>query len=130
MPQDEKHVAAANKLTVALFTKCAREQSLIDTVLQEILFNHLPDETPAARLKQIATIMMLNALASKGIPLSLTTITEMTGMTRKAAQEVIDPLIKRGLLTEIWGRTSLGRGKAKMFHLTTKPSFNRNSGSE
>lgn len=106
--------------TVELFVKRSGELSLLETMLQTIVVDAPPDASPASRSKQFTVVAIFYSLKTKGIPLSLTTLTEMTGMTRKAAQEAIDPLIERGFLTETWGRTSLGRGKAKLLHFTAE----------
>ncbi|WP_235694446.1 hypothetical protein [Brucella intermedia] len=60
---------------------------------------------------------LLYSLQKAEMALTITNVTKMTGMTRKAAQEAIDPLVERGLLKESWGRTSIGRGKARQYEI-------------
>ncbi|WP_459912371.1 hypothetical protein [Aliihoeflea sp. PC F10.4] len=87
MLHENKNAGETGNPTQELFLARSRELSLLDDILEEVLFRTLPDETPAAGLKQIAIITLFYSLKTKGIPLSLTTLTEMTGMTRKSAQE-------------------------------------------
>ncbi|MDR6671248.1 hypothetical protein [Rhizobium sp. 1399] len=109
--------------TLDLFLKKSRDLSLLEALFQEVIVSAPEDTTAASSTKQLTTIVVLYLLRAKGLPLSLTTLTEMTGMNRVTAQEGITSLIERGLLTETWGRTSLGRGKAKVFHFS--PQFLR-----
>jgi hypothetical protein len=83
----------------------------------EIMSKHLPDETPNSRLRQLGMMNLLYSLQKTDTALTITSVTQVTGMTRKAAQEAIDPLVARGLLKESWGRTSIGRGKARQYEI-------------
>lgn len=83
----------------------------------EIMSKPLPGETPNLRLRQLGMMNLLYTLHKADIALTITNVTEVTGMTRKAAQEAIDPLVARGLIKESWGRTSIGRGKARQYEI-------------
>ena len=83
----------------------------------EIMSKPLPDETPNSRLRQLGMMNLLYSLQKAEMVLTITNVTEVTDMTRKAAQEAIDPLVTRGLLKESWGKTSLGRGKARQYEI-------------
>lgn len=83
----------------------------------EIMSNPLPDETPNSRLRQLGMMSLLYSLHKADTALTITNVIQVTGMTRKAAQEAIDPLVARGLLKESWGRTSIGRGKARQYEI-------------
>lgn len=103
---------------IETFETRARHQSFGLTLVEEIIFEPLDDnETPTSRLKQFAMMHVLHTLDSLQMPLTLTTLTEMTGLTGGAVLESVNPLVVRGLLLESWGRTSLGRGKAKQYEL-------------
>lgn len=86
-------------------------------VTHEIMSKPLPGETPNSRLRQLGMMNLLYSLQKADTALTITNVTEVTGMTRKAAQEAIDPLVVRGLLIESWGRTSIGRGKARQYQI-------------
>ena len=83
----------------------------------EIMSKPLPEETPNSRLRQLGMMSLLYCLQKADAALTISSVTELTGMTRKAAQEAIDPLVVRGLLKESWGRTSIGRGKARQYEI-------------
>lgn len=83
----------------------------------EIMSKPLPHETPNSRLRQLGMINLLYGLQKADTALTITNVTEVTGMTRKAAQDATDPLVVRGLLREFWGRTSIGRGKARQYEI-------------
>ncbi|MNT59579.1 hypothetical protein D3C72_1971010 [compost metagenome] len=63
-------------------------------------------------------LSLLYTLHLANIPLTLTNITERTGLTRGGAAEPIDQLVSRGLLTESWAKNALGRGKAREFGIS------------
>lgn len=86
-------------------------------VTHEIMDKPLEGETPSSRLKQLGMMHLLYSLHKQDMPLTVTSVTEKTGLTRGGAQESLDPLVKRGLLLELWGRTSLGRGKARQYEI-------------
>ncbi|WP_235920675.1 MarR family transcriptional regulator [Brucella tritici] len=81
------------------------------------MFKPLADETPSSRLRQLGMMNLLYSLYKAESPLTLTAVTELTGMNRTSAQETIDPLVERGLLVASMGRTSLGRGKAWQYEI-------------
>lgn len=86
-------------------------------VTHEIMSRPLPGETSNSRLRQLGMMNLMYSLDKADTALTITSVTEITGMTRKAAQEAIDPLVKRGLLLESWGKTSIGRGKARQYQI-------------
>lgn len=92
-----------------------RNTGFVTLATHEIMSKPLPDETPNSRLRQLGMINLLYSLQKADMALTITNVTEVAGMTRKAAQEAIDPLVVRGLLNESWGRTSIGRGKARQY---------------
>lgn len=47
--------------------------------------------------------------------LTLSNIVKITGLTRNAVAESIDPLVERGILTETIVKNSMGRGTARQF---------------
>lgn len=47
--------------------------------------------------------------------LTLSNICRITGLTRNAVAESVDPLIERGILTETIVKNSMGRGTARQF---------------
>lgn len=57
--------------------------------------------------------MLALNLHMRGRPINLTQLAEITGLTRGA----IDPLVTSGVLTEAWVKNSMGRGKAREFHI-------------
>lgn len=83
----------------------------------EIMTKPLADETPNSRLRQLGMMNLLYSLQKSDTPLTISNVTQLTGMTRKAVQETIDPLVARGILKESWGRTSIGRGKARYYEI-------------
>ncbi|OOG75098.1 hypothetical protein B0E45_04525 [Sinorhizobium sp. A49] len=97
-----------------------RVQSITFSTLamSEIMDNPVEGETPQARLKQLGMLSLLYTLHLANIPLTLTNITEKTGLTRGGAAEPIDQLVGRGLLTERWSKNALGRGKAREFEIS------------
>ncbi len=86
-------------------------------VVSEIMDNPLAGETPQARLKQLGMMNLLYTLHLADIPLTLTNITEMTGLTRGGAAEPIDALLTRGLLVDTWVKNVQGKGKARQFEI-------------
>lgn len=87
-------------------------------ITNEIMTKPLPDETPNLRLRQLGMMNLLFSMEDAATPLTITTITEMTGMARKAALETLEPLVSRGLLVESWGVPSHGKGKARQFQIS------------
>ncbi|WP_244512696.1 MarR family transcriptional regulator [Ensifer sp. LC163] len=98
----------------------ARWQSITfsSLAMSEIMDNPVEGETPQARLKQLGMLSLLYNLHLANIPLTLTNITERTGLTRGGAAEPIDQLVARGLLREGWAKNALGRGKAREFEIS------------
>jgi hypothetical protein len=98
----------------------ARWQSITfsSLAMSEIMDNPVEGETPQARLKQLGMLSLLYTLHLANIPLTLTNITEKTGLTRGGAAEPIDQLLARGLLREGWAKNALGRGKAREFEIS------------
>ena len=84
-------------------------------VLREIMDTPLPGETASARLKQVGLMTVLYYMHTGNRPLTLTSITEETGLTRGGVYEAVDYLLKRKLLHETKVRNALGRGKARRF---------------
>lgn len=88
--------------------------------MSEIMDNPVEGETPQARLKQLGMLSLLYTLHLANIPLTLTNITEKTGLTRGGAAEPIDQLVARGLLREGWAKNAMGRGKAREFEISDR----------
>ncbi|WP_085034682.1 MarR family transcriptional regulator [Ensifer aridi] len=86
-------------------------------VLREILDNPMEDETPQSRLKQIGMMSVLYFMHQGHQALTISRLTEITKLTRTGVAETIDPLIRRGLLTETFVKNSMGRGKARQFEI-------------
>jgi len=81
--------------------------------------NALEDETPAARLKQVAlmTVIIVERLHLTASPITLAQLVEMTGLARNVAVQAIDAIVQRGILVESWGKNSMGRGTARQFQI-------------
>ncbi|APO75969.1 hypothetical protein AM571_CH03169 [Rhizobium etli 8C-3] len=86
-------------------------------IFQEIFDNPLEDETPQSRLKQIGMMSILYIMHQGHDTLTLSNIVETTGLTRTGVTETVDPLVRRGLLTESFVKNSMGRGKARRFEI-------------
>jgi hypothetical protein len=86
--------------------------------MSEIMDNPIEGETPQGRLKQLGMLSLLYTLHLADVPLTLTNITEKTGLTRGGAVEPIDQLVARGLLKENWVKNAMGRGKAREFEIS------------
>ncbi|MCA1409032.1 MarR family transcriptional regulator [Ensifer sp. IC3342] len=86
-------------------------------IFHEIFDNPQEDETPQSRLKQIGMMSVLYIMNQGHQRLTLSNIIENTGLTRTGVTETIDPLVKRGLLTETFVKNSMGRGKARQFEI-------------
>nr|WP_051108336.1 hypothetical protein [Rhizobium giardinii] len=89
--------------------------------LNQILTNPLDGETPASRLKQVALIMVIGKLQGDELPITLTRLIEITGLTRGGVGQAVGPLVQRGLLIEEMGKNAMGRGMARQFNLS--PTF-------
>ncbi|MBB3918676.1 MarR family transcriptional regulator [Rhizobium fabae] len=83
--------------------------------LQEVLDKPIDGETPASRLKQLGMMTVLYMMHQGHEKLTLSNLTKITGLTRNAVLESIDPLIARGILTETIVKNSMGRGTARQF---------------
>jgi len=92
--------------------------ALATLITHEIMSKPLPDETPNLRLRQLGMMNLLFSMENADTPLTITAVTEVTGMARKAALETIEPLVARGLLVESWGVPSHGKGKARQFQIS------------
>ncbi|CCF00746.1 conserved hypothetical protein (plasmid) [Sinorhizobium fredii HH103] len=104
-------------------------------IFHEIVDNPLEDETPQSRLKQIGMMSVLYIMHQGHQQLTLSNIVEITGLTRTGVTETIDPLVRRGLLTEKFVKNSMGRGKARQFDIAPQileklRSFQQDSNSE
>lgn len=86
-------------------------------IMNEILDNPLEDETPQSRLKQIGMMNVLYIMHQAHQPLTLSNIIEITELTRTGVKESVDPLVKRGMLTETMGKNAMGRGTARQFEI-------------
>ncbi|AWM28138.1 hypothetical protein AOX55_00005361 (plasmid) [Sinorhizobium fredii CCBAU 25509] len=86
-------------------------------IFHEIVDNPLQDETPQSRLKQIGMMSVLYIMHQGHQQLTLSSIVEITGLTRTGVTETIDPLVRRGVLTEKFVKNSMGRGKARQFEI-------------
>jgi len=47
--------------------------------------------------------------------LTLASVVKITGMMRGGVLEALDHIVQRGILTEILGKNSMGRGTARQF---------------
>jgi hypothetical protein len=83
--------------------------------LQEILDKPIEGETPQSRLKQLGMMTVLYMMHQSHEKLTLSNIVKITGLTRNAVAESIDPLIERGILAETIVKNSMGRGTARQF---------------
>ena len=83
--------------------------------LQEVFDKPVEGETPQSRLKQVGMMTVLYMMHQDHEKLTLSNITKITGLTRNAVAESIDPLIERGILTETIVKNSMGRGTARQF---------------
>lgn len=83
--------------------------------LQEVLDKPIEGETPQSRLKQVGMMTVLYVMQQNDQKLTLSNIIEITGLTRNAVAESINPLIERGILTETIVKNSMGRGTARQF---------------
>ncbi|WP_090427436.1 MarR family transcriptional regulator [Ensifer sp. OV372] len=83
--------------------------------LQEVFDKPVEGETPQSRLKQVGMMTVLYMMHQNHEKLTLSNISQITGLTRNAVAESIDPLIERGILTETIVKNSMGRGTARQF---------------
>lgn len=89
--------------------------------LQEVFDKPVEGETPQSRLKQVGMMTVLYMMHQNHEKLTLSNICQITGLTRNAVAESIDPLIERGILTETIVKNSMGRGTARQFEFC--PTF-------
>lgn len=94
-------------------------QLTLDLALHTIMTRHLRDETPSSRLRQFGMIIVLMDLAVQGTPLTISTLAEVTGMTRGAVEVILQSLEQRGLVAARWTKNASGRGKARIYRLVT-----------
>ncbi|MET3757092.1 MULTISPECIES: helix-turn-helix domain-containing protein [Rhizobium] len=83
--------------------------------MNQILANPVEGETPSAHLKQIGLMTVIGCLTRDNPVITITRLTEITGLTRSAVAEMIGPLVERGLLVEEMGKNAMGRGMARQF---------------
>ena len=83
--------------------------------LQEVLGKPAEGETPQSRLKQVGMMTVLFVMHQRDEKLTLSNIVKITGLTRNAVAESVDPLVERGILTETIVKNSMGRGTARQF---------------
>jgi hypothetical protein len=86
--------------------------------LQEVLDKPIDGETPQSRLKQLGMMTVLYMMHQSHEKLTLSNIVKITGLTRNAVAESIDPLVERGILTETIVKNSMGRGTARQFEFS------------
>ncbi|WVT77612.1 MarR family transcriptional regulator (plasmid) [Sinorhizobium chiapasense] len=86
--------------------------------LQEVFDKPVEGETPQSRLKQVGMMTVLYMMHQNHEKLTLSNISQITGLTRNAVAESIDPLIERGILTETIVKNSMGRGTARQFEFS------------
>jgi hypothetical protein len=86
---------------------------------RRILENKLPEETAQARLKQIGMMNVLHYMVDAGRELTVATIVAETGLTRTGVNEVILPLVQKGLVIERLSTNTMGRGKARVFTVSS-----------
>ncbi|WP_320409377.1 MULTISPECIES: MarR family transcriptional regulator [unclassified Aureimonas] len=77
----------------------------------------LDDETASSRLKQVGMMTVLYDMHIGNKPLTVANITETTGLTRGGVDEAVAFLVLRGLLVETKTTNSMGRGRARLFHI-------------
>ncbi|NKL20221.1 MarR family transcriptional regulator [Rhizobium leguminosarum] len=88
-------------------------------ILHEILDHPLDDdETPQARLKQVGMMTILYSMNQAHQKLTLSSIMEITALTRSGVKETVDLLVKRGMLDETIVKNSMGRGTARQFEIS------------
>ncbi|MCO6180740.1 MarR family transcriptional regulator [Ciceribacter sp. RN22] len=83
--------------------------------LQEILDRPVEGETPQSRLKQLGMMTVLYMMHQNHERLTLSNLAKVTGLTRNAVLDSIDPLVARGILRETLVKNSMGRGTARQF---------------
>lgn len=113
-----KHDRDQRAASAAAFRPMQVELSFSTITINQILANPLEGETPTARVKQIAVMMVVARLHGDGLPVTLTRLTEITGLTRSGIAQTIGPLVKRGLLVEEMGKNAMGRGMARQFKMS------------
>ena len=103
-------------------TLSAQSQNLAFSgrVMREIMDNPVEAETPQARLKQVGMMMVLHSMVQAQQSLTLTSIMEITHLTRSGVKETIDQLIARQMLTETMVKNALGRGMARQFEIAAR----------
>ncbi|MBB2701232.1 UNVERIFIED_ORG: DNA-binding MarR family transcriptional regulator [Rhizobium esperanzae] len=87
-------------------------------ILHEILDHPLEDETPQARLKQVGMMTIIYSMNQAHQKLTLSSIMEVTALTRTGVKETVDLLVKRGMLNETIVKNSMGRGTARQFKIS------------
>ncbi|MGO7990496.1 MarR family transcriptional regulator [Rhizobium leguminosarum] len=104
-------------MTRALTTQW-RNLAFSGLILHEILDHPLEDETPQARLKQVGMMTVLYSMNQAHQKLTLSSIMEITALTRSGVKETVDLLVRRGMLDETIVKNSMGRGTARQFEIS------------
>jgi hypothetical protein len=60
--------------------------------------NPLAYESPAARLKQVGMLAVIEVLYAGGSAIALSTLAAVTGRSRAGAAQIMDLLLRRGVL--------------------------------
>lgn len=107
---------AVKKMTSTLTTQW-HSLSFAAFILHEIMDHPQEDETPQSRLKQVGMMSVLYIMNQAHQALTISNIVEITKLTRMGVTETIEPLVKRGILTETFVKNSMGRGKARQFEI-------------
>ncbi|NNU63101.1 transcriptional regulator [Ochrobactrum soli] len=99
----------------SFLTSRLQSQALAAFAIREILEKPLVGETPQSRVKQIGLVNILYIMHQAHEPLTLTSVTNFTGLTRGGVIETMDVLVQRSILRETLGKNSMGRGTARQF---------------
>jgi NADH/NAD ratio-sensing transcriptional regulator Rex len=83
-------------MTRALTTQW-RNLAFSGLILHEILDHPLEDETPQARLKQVGMMTILYSMNQAHQKLTLSSIMEITALTRSGVKETVDLLVANGI---------------------------------
>lgn len=89
--------------------------TILALLVRQILLKPLPQETATSRVKQVGMMAVIFALHGSEIPITLSTLVNVSGLTRGGVSETVDQLVHRGLLLESMGHNAIGRGKARLF---------------
>lgn len=84
--------------------------------LKLILDNHLPGETSQSRIKQIGMLSIMHYLQHLGLDVTAETLVKRSGVARGSLDQVMKPLIDRGLVREELRPNKIRRGKELVYH--------------